>query len=190
MQLLQERDFGQKVNAVFEFLKLNFVPLMTAMLYITGPAAIIAGMALGVYQSSMLSVLGVTETTSGGNPFLGNIFSTLTPAYFIYIFLFIIASIFASLTVYGYVLEYEERGGNVPSITPLDVWGRVKENILSYIGYSILLFIIVIFATCFLSAFTTPLPSATVSAEVWSTASFTVASQTGGWPSRYWRKLV
>ena len=150
MQLLQERDFGQKVNAVFEFLKLNFVPLMTAMLYITGPVAIIAGMALGVYQSSMLSVLGSVETPSGGNPFLGNIFSTLTPAYFIYIFLFVIASVFASLTVYGYVLEYEERGGNVPIITPLDVWGRVKENILSYIGYSILLFIIIIFALCFL----------------------------------------
>lgn len=147
MQLLQERDFGQKINASFEFLKLNFKPLMVAMLYIAGPVSLIAGVAGGVYQSNMFSELGDIQS---GNPFLQNFATTFTIPYFIYAILIVIASVFASLTVYGYVLEYEKRGGNVPAITPVDVWERVKENIVAYIGYSIVLMFIVIFACLFL----------------------------------------
>jgi hypothetical protein len=148
IQLLQERDFGQKINTAFEFISQNFKPLLTAMLYIAGPAAIVAGIFNGMYQSNVMRD-AANAGSVGGSPF-GNSFSNiLTPAYFITIAALGIASIFASQTVYAYVLKYEEQGGPTPTITPIAVWDIVKSNILTYLGYSIaLFFIIVVAAIC------------------------------------------
>ncbi len=151
IQLLQERDFGQKINAAFEFLGQNFKPLLTAMLYIAGPAAIVAGFFNGLYQSNVMNLQ--KSTVPGSDPF-ANMFSAfnqvLTPAYFLLIIFTVAASLLASLTVYSYVLKYEEQGGPTPTITPRDVWDVVRTNVLSYLGYSIVLLIIFIFTIVFL----------------------------------------
>jgi hypothetical protein len=147
IKLLQERDFGQKINATFEFIGQDFKPLLTAMLYIAGPAAIVAGIFNGLYQSNILNKqLSVAPSTD----FLANLsvaFSqAFTPVYLLLITFTVITSLLASLTVYAYVLKYEEQGSSTPTITPIDVWDTVKSNIMAYFGYTILLFVIIIVA--------------------------------------------
>jgi hypothetical protein len=149
IRLLQERDFGQKINTAFEFIGQNFKPLLTAMLYIAGPAAIVAGFFNGLYQSNVLND-AAKSTVGDSNPF-GNAFANvLTPTYFLTIVFIGIASVFASLSVYAYVLEYEEQGGSTPTITPSVVWETVRANIVTYLGYAILLAILVIISLVFL----------------------------------------
>jgi hypothetical protein len=149
IKLLQERDFGQKINTTFEFIGQNFKPLLTAMLYIAGPAAIIAGFFNGLYQSNVLNT-AANATSVDASP-LGSAFANvLTPMYFLTIIFIGIATVFASQTVYAYVLKYEEQDGATPAITPSVVWDIVKVNIIAYIGYTILLTLILIAAFVFL----------------------------------------
>jgi hypothetical protein len=148
IQLLQERDFGQKINATFEFLGQNFKPLMTAILYIAGPPALIGGIFAGVYQSNMLSMLGRTPTDVT-NPF-SSLAAVFSVSYLLFILFVVVASLATSLSVYGYVLEYDKRGGSTPTITPTDVWERVKANLGDYVVTSIILFFVLIVATLLL----------------------------------------
>ena len=150
IQLLQERDFGQKINVAFEFLGQNFKPLLTAMLYIAGPAAIIAGFFNGLYQSNVMNLQQTTTPTTDPFANMFNAFNqAFTPTYLLLIIFTVAASLLASLTVYSYVLRYEEQGGATPTITPSDVWDIVKANVLRYLGYMFLLFVIFIFALVF-----------------------------------------
>ncbi len=141
IQLLQERDFGQKINTTFEFIGQNLKPLLTAILYIAGPAAIIAGIYGGLYQSNVLNLGPKLDSSS---PFNGALDQVFTPTYFLLGLFSVVASLLASLTVYAYVLKYEDQGGPTPTITPTDIWDIVKANILSYSGYTLLLFILII----------------------------------------------
>jgi hypothetical protein len=138
---MQERDFGLKINAVSDFLMQNFKPLMTCILYIVGPIAIIAGIAGGVYQSGMLAqTTDILKGAAGAIPDLGQQF---TPIYFIYLALIMVTSVVTSLVVYGYVLEYEERGGNNPVIEPQHVWPTVRANFFKITGATFVALLIV-----------------------------------------------
>ena len=129
--LLQERDFGQKINATFDFIVQNFKPLILAVLYIAGPPALIGGFFMGSYQSGILGLIKQSRETQ-----LDGLMSTFTSVGLLALFLGI-AGIAATLAVNAYMLEYED--GN-RSITPEMVWNRMKGYILRSIGYSIAMF--------------------------------------------------
>jgi hypothetical protein len=141
VNLMQERDFGLKINAVSEFLIQNLKPLMTCILYIAGPVAIVAGIAGGVYQSGMLSEAGDILKNIGRQSGLSNQF---TPVYFVYLGFLMLTSVVTSLVVYGYVLEYEARGGNKPTITPQDVWPTVRDNFFTNIGVTLFMMVVIV----------------------------------------------
>jgi hypothetical protein len=143
--LSKERDFGLKINAVFDFLGQNFKPLMLSLLYIAGPMAIVAGIFSGVYQSNMLSVNPLEPDPS--NPFQA--FERMfTLSYWLLIGVSIISGVFASLTVYSYVLVYEQRG-NKPTITPNEVWSIVKSNLLRCMGATFIIMVLLIISFFF-----------------------------------------
>jgi len=128
IKLLQERDFSQKINVTFEFVIQNLKPLFTSLLYIAGPPALVAGVFSGVYQSNIFSNLG------GGLVALRALTNVFTV--FLYILFLLLSSMIASLTVYSYILLYEDQNGPLPAITPTQVWERVKGNLLKYIGFT------------------------------------------------------
>src|SRR5690349_2406072 len=47
IEFAKTRDFSNKMNATFEFVKQNFKSLGRAMLYIVGPPALIASLLIG-----------------------------------------------------------------------------------------------------------------------------------------------
>lgn len=143
--LLQQRDFGQKINATFEFVIQNFKPLMLALLYIAGPPALIGGFFMGSYQSN---ILGIQKQILGGDssdfPFSA-VYEMGGSVLILTVFLGI-ASVAASLVVNAYMLEYEEGNRN---ITPEIVWNRLKNYIGRGIGYSIVMVLFALAATLF-----------------------------------------
>ena len=59
----EKRDLGDKINATFQFLRQNFVPLFKSLLYIAGPVILIAGVISGLYQMTLLSAGDIYEPT-------------------------------------------------------------------------------------------------------------------------------
>lgn len=139
--LLQQRDFGQKINASFEFVVQNFKPLMIALLYIAGPPALIGGFFMGSYQSN---IMGIQEKILSSDSFSGmaSLYNMGTSIFFLAIFLGA-ASLASSLVVCVYMVEYEE--GN-RAITPEIIWNRLKSYIGKGIGFSIVMSIFIIIA--------------------------------------------
>lgn len=144
--LLQQRDFGQKINVTFEFVIQHFKPLMLALLYIAGPPALIGGFFMGSYQSDMLGIQRKILSGDSGSDFpFSSIFEMGSSVFILTVFLGI-ASVAASLVVNAYMLEYEAGNRN---ITPEIVWNRLKNYIGKGIGYSIVMVIFTLIATLF-----------------------------------------
>lgn len=143
--LLQQRDFGQKINATFDFVIQNFKPLILAVLYIAGPPALIGGFFMGSYQSGILDIQKSILKDGSDGIWNSSFTNTISSVGFLAIFLGM-ASIAATLAVNAYMLEYEEGNRN---ITPEMVWNRLKGYILKSIGFTIVMFFVVIVATLF-----------------------------------------
>ncbi|MDX5436829.1 MAG: hypothetical protein LPK03_06515, partial [Pontibacter sp.] len=53
----EERDFGEKLNATFYFIRTNFKALGNAMLLYVTPVALLAGIFSGLHQSRLFQTL-------------------------------------------------------------------------------------------------------------------------------------
>jgi hypothetical protein len=133
--LLAKRDFGQKINATFEFLTQNFKPLAKALLTIAGPPALLTGIIKGVTSINALKTISGDEFAE----FL-KIFQAENPLASL---LTLITGIFATCTVYSFITLYEEEGSSV-SITPAKIWERLSSSISTVLGSTFIYFIIVI----------------------------------------------
>ncbi|AKD05089.1 hypothetical protein POKO110462_16075 [Pontibacter korlensis] len=144
INLREERDFGEKLNATFIFIKANFKPLSKAILLYVSPVAILAGIFSGLYQSRLFQQLtgGGPYNTMGEYTFFNQVTSL---NYIITMFLTLMAYVVVALTVYGFMVAYMDEEGKV---TPAAVWEHIKRNLVQATYASIALGIV-----CFLSVF-------------------------------------
>ncbi len=153
INLFQQRDFGDKINATFQYIGENFRSLSLTMLYIVGPVALIAGIASGIMQSNMLGVMadiGNADRTDPTAPF--QIFSQLlTPSFWLAIIFAILANLFVSLATYAHMKLYARstaqnvvnRPAGPPTIEVAAVWNEVQPMIGRTIVISLLSSIII-----------------------------------------------
>ncbi|UOQ65227.1 hypothetical protein [Hymenobacter volaticus] len=100
----QERDFGAKIGATFEFIGAHWRPLGKCLAYFVIPAALLMGLAMGVSQSHVLGSMQQPDTISSAErirSFNSNIFSVY---YWLGILSSFISYLLLGATVYGYVL--------------------------------------------------------------------------------------
>jgi len=77
----QERDFGTKISATFEFIRANFQPLVKTLAYFVLPGALVAGIGLGTFTNVIYNqvsahgtqrvVVAHTATANFAGPMLG-----------------------------------------------------------------------------------------------------------------------
>ncbi|RNI30074.1 hypothetical protein EFA69_11215 [Rufibacter immobilis] len=133
IELHQERDLGQKLNATFAFLRQNFKPLFRCVLLYVVPFALLAGIFSGVYQSTQLRELsGAVQYSSWGEFSYSN--SVNSVHYWVSLFFTLVSGVLLCLTVYGYMLEYRQNQGEV---TPGAVWARAKSNFIPLLYSSV-----------------------------------------------------
>ncbi|TDE11955.1 hypothetical protein [Dyadobacter psychrotolerans] len=139
--LLQQRDFGQKINASFDFAIKNFGPLLKVIFSIAGPSALLAGVAQGLFQSNLVRV------GTQANP-MGTLYQYLTIEYFFVGVFGVITYFLAYASVSAYMVLYEQKG---PSEKPktAEVWQKILENIPTNIGAQLLSFLLILIATLF-----------------------------------------
>ncbi|MBG8555379.1 hypothetical protein [Hymenobacter guriensis] len=147
----QERDFGQKISATFEFLGTHWRPLLKCLAYFVLPGTLLAGIGLGLMMNSIFNQ--VTPVLQGETARISNGSMPFGPGYFIGIGVAFIGGIisFALLlsTVYAYVrLLYTDEPAPLPQ--PRQVWLEMKPRLgrvfLSFgvLGVAYLLLVVVL----------------------------------------------
>ncbi|GAA4375103.1 hypothetical protein [Hymenobacter koreensis] len=138
---LKERDFGQKIEASFDFVRAHFRPLGRALLYIVLPAMLISGILSGLMQAQLMGMLvGWQEMAKSGNS--AAVLSTMSdffsqPEYWGAVIGGLISFVLLTLTVYGYlVLRLEKETSE--EVTVREVWQLVRQRfggaILAFLG--------------------------------------------------------
>lgn len=128
--LLQQRDFGQKINASFDFAIKNLGPLAKSIMFIAGPPALLSGIAQGMYQSRLLTA-GIQRNS------MESLYQYLTLEYFLVVLLSSVTYFLCYAAVSSFMVLYEEKGLG-SKIAPGDVWQKIVENLSVSITSSIL----------------------------------------------------
>lgn len=134
IQFRKVRDFGQKFNATFEFLRQEFKPLMNALLYIAGPFIVLGGIMGAYYQKNSISMMNLSLDSE---EFFADDFWISAVVMIVFSFL---AYIFIFATLNEYIKIYNQKN---TSVQAQEVWSSVKSNLgdyfLSAIGLSFIL---------------------------------------------------
>jgi hypothetical protein len=138
----QARDFSEKLNDTFSFLRQNFKKLSTAVIFIAGPFTLIGGVFLGLYQSQAfksgymkrVSIIDRFQNLFGIEYFMGILFS-------------MISITIVAIVVNEYVRLYNE--DKTENFQWQDVLPGVKSNFLSIFLFGIGYGIIVMLSTLF-----------------------------------------
>jgi hypothetical protein len=136
IELRRTRDFSEKINATFEFIRQNIKPLAKSLIYISGPFILLQGFFNGFYQKQALgggglNALDIFNTSSDLVMWLG-----LT-----YVFL-LLGYISSIIVVYEFMRLYETKQ-NPETIDVPEIWEGVKENYLPMLGASFVIFFLV-----------------------------------------------
>lgn len=132
----QQRDFGKKISATFEFIGAHWRPLGQVLLYLAVPVALVQGIIGAALQSQFLGTIqhGAAGQSAGGYlsgrfAMYGTMFQS--PLYLLNNLLGGILHAVLILSVYGYLLRcvYPTQAG--APVTVADVWEVVKRQFVS-----------------------------------------------------------
>ena len=133
----QERDFGAKISATFEFIGAHFQPLAKVLLYIALPAALGRAVLLGLLQSQLATRVQTTAGLASAYPGgiwqrQGTAYLTMvsSPAYYVNSLLSQVFTTLIILSVYGYLLHCLPRTDPHREITVADVWAVVRREFI------------------------------------------------------------
>ncbi len=159
IQLFQQRDFGDKINATFQYISQNFRSLSLALLYIVGPVALVAGVASGIMQSNLFNLAKLSgDADAGSDPtaafrMMQNLFS---PAFGIAALFSLLAILVVSLATYAHMKIYGrktaqrlETGLEPVPISVAEVWEEMQAHIGRAMVVSVLSFIVTVVAAFF-----------------------------------------
>ena len=125
------RDFGALLGVTFDYIKQNFKLLFKSNLLIGSPFILLAGVFMGIYQSSIFNFRVQPEIEQFAIPFL------------ISMFFMMLSYLVIIIVTYSHLILYKNSEAGNFDID--DVWQNVKRNfwmiLFTGIGYSILSFI-------------------------------------------------
>ena len=134
IDLYKKRDFGEKINATFAFLRQNFQPLGRCLLFIAGPLLLITGIISGMLPVVVQNEMEVFNLVGGGaiNGFLS-----------------LIAGVLVVAVVHVYLDQYVQQA-DVRPIEVAEVWEGVKKIFFPFLLTSIVIGIVIVLGFMFL----------------------------------------
>lgn len=138
IQLFQQRDFGNKINATFQYLNQNLGSLALALLYIAGPVALVAAIASGIMQANFLKIAADMSNDQDANPMaIFQMMSQFTsPTFWLATLFSLLANIAVILTTYAHMKVYDQHRETPISVA--EVWAEIQPAIGRGIVISIL----------------------------------------------------
>ena len=127
----QARDFSQKLNVTFEFIRQNFKPLVRSLLFIAGPVILAGSLLSGsLYAGYFNSITAMRTNPNSFFDFIGSV-NTWAQGGAALIFLFVSGAVIIAV-VYSYMNEYHERQSNCIEVDA--VWSRVRQSFFRYLS--------------------------------------------------------
>jgi hypothetical protein len=123
----QERDFGAKISATFEFIGAHWRPLGQVLLYLVVPVALVQAILASILQTQIISAVRQHQA-SGATVYTSYITTFQSPWYLLSNILSVAFYVVLILSVYGYVMRcvYTEQPGT--PVTVPEVWAVVKRK--------------------------------------------------------------
>lgn len=140
IQLFEQRDFGNKINATFQYITQNINSFILSIIYIAGPPVLLMIVAGSFLISDVVSLFGSRPT----NPLW---FMNELPAILVIGIGFMLSLLAVSLTTFAHLKVYNRSAGQ--PIQVAQVWEEAKEHIAPAIVFNILSTIVTIVATMF-----------------------------------------
>jgi hypothetical protein len=120
------RDFGGLLNVTFDYIKKNFKVLLKSNLLISAPFILLAGVFMGLYQSSMFNFSANYDLQQIGIPFL------------LAMFFMILSYLIITIVTYSHLMIYKQSETGVFDID--EIWQMVKKSffmiLFTGIGYT------------------------------------------------------
>ena len=113
IELRKVRDFGGILGVTFEYIKQNFKVLFKANLFIGAPFILLAGVFLGIYQSSILNFQVNQDFAQLGIPFLLSMLFTM------------LSYLIITTVTYSHLMLY--KNSELESFDIEQVWQKVKS---------------------------------------------------------------
>ncbi len=130
IELRKVRDFGQLLSATFEFIRQNIKLLFKSNLLIAAPFILLAGVFMGLYQSSLFNFSNEPEIEQFAIPFL------------ISMVFMMLSYLVITMVTYSFIVLY--KSSDLGSFDIDDVWQKTKSNfwmlLFTGIGYAVILF--------------------------------------------------
>jgi hypothetical protein len=140
------RDFSQKLNATFEFIKQNFKALGKSILMIAGPPVLVASLIMGSFIGEFTSFTQQAALNGGQVEGMENYF--LSVSFWLQIILMIVfltlSSIMNIATINNYLVLYGEKRTNKIEVS--EVWARVRSTFWMYFRTMFLFMVLIIVA--------------------------------------------
>ncbi len=135
IEFQRTRDFSNKLNATFTFVRQNFKGLFRSMLYIAGPPVLVASLLLSSFVGDFFKlVMGAGRDPEAFQNFF------LTVSFWIQaalMFVFVIVSYVAVIaTTNCYMILYAEK--RTADLEVNDVWEKVRETLGMYLATTLL----------------------------------------------------
>ncbi|GAB4036870.1 hypothetical protein [Spirosoma jeollabukense] len=140
IQLFEQRDFGNKINATFQYITQNINSFILSIIYIAGPPVLLMIVAGSFLISDVVLLFGSSPT----NPLW---FMNELPAILVIGIGFLLSLLAVSLTTFAHLKVYNRNAGQPIQVS--QVWEEAKEHIGAAIVFNILSTIVTIVATMF-----------------------------------------
>ncbi|CAN5512195.1 hypothetical protein BH09BAC4_BH09BAC4_30350 [soil metagenome] len=140
IQLFEQRDFGNKINATFQYITQNINSFILSIIYIAGPPVLLMIVAGSFLISDVVSLFGSRPS----NPLW---FMNELPAILVIGIGFMLSLLAVSLTTFAHLKVYNRNAGQPIQVS--QVWEEAKEHIGPAIVFNILSTIVTIVATMF-----------------------------------------
>lgn len=147
IEFKKQRDFGALLSDTFSFIRNEFKPFMKAIFTISGPALVLAVIAMAFYTYVVGDLFSFD--IYGGSSFGDNNALMIFLAALLYLISMILALIFISSSTLHYIKSYIDNSGEVNFE---EVKRNVSQTFWGYLGLGFLKYLTLIFAAilCFL----------------------------------------
>lgn len=127
IEFQKTRDFSNKLNATFEFVKQNFKSFGRCVLYFIGPPALIVGLLMGSLMGDYMNFIFGTMRGEGFDS--ANLPNLIMKVVMVVVGI-TITSVITIATVNGYVMLYREKQSG--QIDTEEVWTYIKKTFWLY----------------------------------------------------------
>jgi hypothetical protein len=156
MELRQERDFGEKINATFTFVVENWRPLVNALLLLVLPISMLSGVFAALQQNEIRnSITDLTQNLpKGSNNEIAALLDSylkmwngLTGSSFFVVSIIVgfLSQLLLVMTVNAYMLAYLDNKARPIDLNTILVY--IKKHIVAVVVNRIAVFVVLIFAT-------------------------------------------